>query len=251
MTDSRWTSGRLMKRILLVAVAVLASVSAAAGRDAKKRPPNILVICSDDHAAYVTGCYGNDQVRTPNIDRLAGGGIRFLRAYCNSPVCTASRQSFLTGRYPRSIGVTLLGTPLPESEVTMAETLKLAGFDTASIGKMHFNSNLSHGFELREDMGEYHRWLRKQQRRAVPEGVAVQPQWKPFKDPARVWLNAECRPMDVVDEQMDGTYFARQAAEFIEQEREKPYLLDGQLLRAALAVPLSAGVSRAVRSGVV
>jgi choline-sulfatase len=73
----------------------------------------VLWVCADDHAAYVTGAYGNKQVRTPNLDRLAASGMRFDRAYCNSPVCTASRQSFLTGRYPRSVGDTLLKPPLP------------------------------------------------------------------------------------------------------------------------------------------
>jgi choline-sulfatase len=194
-------------------------------REPVAKPPNVLVICADDHAAYVTGVYGNAQVRTPNIDRLAAGGIHFLRAYCNSPVCTASRQSLLTGRYPRTIGVTELKTALPESEVTMAETLKLAGFDTASIGKMHFNSNLSHGFDLRVDLPEYQRWLRSQQKMPTPEGVLVQPPWRPFKDPARVWLNAECRPVDTADAQMDASYFATEAAEYITAKREKPYFL--------------------------
>jgi choline-sulfatase len=93
------------------------------------------VICADDHAAYVTGAYGNTRVRTSAIDALAAGGIRFERAYCNSPVCTASRQSFFTGRYPRTIGVTRLETALPESEVTLAETLRAAGYATAGIGE--------------------------------------------------------------------------------------------------------------------
>jgi len=206
-------------------VCVLSAGVAAADRDADSKPPNVLLICSDDHAAYVTGAYGNNMVRTPNIDRLAAGGIRFLSAYCNAPVCTASRQSFLTGRYPRTIGVTQLRTPLPASEITMAETLRMAGFDTASIGKMHFNSQLKHGFDLRVDQREYRRWLADQPTMPPPAGVAVQPRWRPFKDPARVWLNSECRPEGVTDEQSTGTYFARQAAEFLAQTREKPFFL--------------------------
>lgn len=117
--------------------------------------PNVLWIIADDHAAYVTGTYGNRIVRTPNLDRLASSGMRFDRAYCNAPVCTASRQSLLTGRYPRTIGVTLLGTPLPEAETTLAEMLKPAGYHTAAIGKMHFNSRLKHGFDLRIDQPDY------------------------------------------------------------------------------------------------
>ena len=100
-------------------VAAWVGLGRVAWAEQRQGPPNILIICGDDHAAYVTGAYGSRTVRTPNIDRLAAGGIRFERAYCNSPVCTASRQSFLTGRYPRSIGVTRLDTPLPASEVTL------------------------------------------------------------------------------------------------------------------------------------
>jgi choline-sulfatase len=198
--------------------------SAAAARE-PERPPNILIICADDHAAYVSGAYGNKQVRTPHVDRLAAEGIRFERAYCNSPVCTASRQSFLTGRYPRSIGVTRLETPLPEAEVTLAETYKLAGFDTAAIGKMHFNSDLAHGFDLRIDQPEYRRWLRQQAVPPVPPGVEVQPPWRPFKDPARVWLNSACRPVELGERCMDGTFFAERAAEFLQADRDKPFFL--------------------------
>ncbi len=186
---------------------------------------NVLVICADDHAAYVSGAYGNRLVRTPNIDRLAAGGIVFERAYCNSPVCTASRQSFLTGRYPRTIGVTRLETPLPESEVTMADTLRASGFDTAAIGKMHFNSDLAHGFDLRVDLPDYRKWLAEQGAETLPAGVAVQPPWRPFRDPASVWLNSECRPVDLSEARMDGTYLAARAAEYLQAPRDKPYYL--------------------------
>ncbi len=154
-------------------------------------------------------------MRTPNLDRLAAGGVVFEGAYCNSPVCTASRQSFLTGRYPRSIGVTQLQTALPADAPTMAGALAAAGFDTAAIGKMHFNSPLKHGFDLRIDMPQYHAWLKAQPAAELPAGVAVQPPWHPFKDPARVWLNSECRPVGQVDAQMDASYFAQQAADYL------------------------------------
>src|SRR5438045_736161 len=101
---------------ILAAVAVLLSPFVARA-DAPK-VPNVLWICADDLATYVCGAYGNTVVKTPNLDRLASEGMRFDRAYCNSPVCTASRQSFLTGRYPRTLGVTLLKTPLPDGTLT-------------------------------------------------------------------------------------------------------------------------------------
>ncbi len=220
-----------MYRLAAFLIATLAVQQAIAA--APPRAPNVLVICSDDHAAYVTGAYGNKQVRTPHIDRLAAGGIRFERAYCNSPVCTASRQSFFTGRYPRTIGVTQLKTALPDSEVTLAETLDRAGYATAGIGKMHFNSKLKHGFAVRVDTPEYRQWLGKilaqigqgkQAGQGLPMGP-VQPPWQPFKDPARIWLNADALPVGREDSLMEGTYFAQQAAEYLEQPRDKPFFL--------------------------
>ncbi len=207
-------------------LALLALVHFVCGAAAAaERAPNVLLICADDHAAYVMGAYGNRIVRTPNLDRLARAGMRFERAYCNSPVCTASRQSFLTGRYPRTLGVTRLETPLPAGEVTLAETLHAAGYDTAAVGKMHFNSELKHGFDTRLDLPDYRAWLAMQPREVLPEGIATQPAWRPFKDPARVWLNSGARPMGLSDRRMDGTYLAERATEFLQSPRDKPFFL--------------------------
>ena len=206
--------------LCLVVFFALADSSASAQ---ERRKPNILWICGDDHAPYVMGAYGNAQVRTPNLDKLAGQGMRFDRAYCNSPVCTASRQSFITGRYPRTIGVTQLKTPLSEKETTLAGMLAAAGYDTAAIGKMHFNSNLRHGFELRIDQPQHQAWLQAKGKTPLPPGVAVQPPWKPFNDPANVWLNSAVRPFGSVDADMAGTYFAQEAARFLGERKEKPF----------------------------
>jgi choline-sulfatase len=182
---------------------------------ADARRPNVLWICADDHAAYVCGAYGNKLVRTPNLDALAVGGMRFDRAFCNSPVCTASRQSFLTGRYPRTIGVTQLATALPESETTLAELLRDAGYDTAAIGKMHFNSELKHGFETRIDLAHHQKWLELKGKEPFPAEIDTQPPWKPFRDPARIWLNSGVKPFASVAGDMPGTYLADEAARFL------------------------------------
>lgn len=210
----------LTRSVFIVAVFVACSAQAA-----DHARPNVLWICADDLAAYTLGCYGNAQARTPNIDRLAAGGIRFDRAYCNSPVCTASRQSFLTGRYPRSIGVTQLKSALPESETTLAKMLAAAGYRTAAIGKMHFNSPLKHGFEMRLDIPEYQQALKNRVKQALGDDVRVQPPWKPFKDPASIWLNSECLPVGLTDADMSGTWFAQQAADYLNQASGEPFFL--------------------------
>ncbi len=208
--------------ILALVGAALAPHAAVA---APPRRPNVLLIVADDHAAYACGAYGNKQVRTPNIDRLAASGMRFDQAFCNSPVCTASRQSFLTGRYPRTLGVTQLRTALPATENTLAKMLKQGGYATAAIGKMHFNSNLKHGFDVRLDTPDHRRRLKEKGAKPLPPGVAVLPPWRPFKDPARVWLNADCLPYGAVDADMAGTWFAEQAVRYLQENKDRPFFL--------------------------
>ena len=86
--------------------------------------PNVIFILADDLGWGDLSCYGRPDYRTPNLDRLASRGIRFDRAYVNSPVCTPSRQSIITGRLPHAAGVTLLRTPLSEQQLTVAEHLR-------------------------------------------------------------------------------------------------------------------------------
>lgn len=215
-----------MRRIadwLYSALLMLALLSISG--QAQQRRPNVLFIMGDDHAPYVMGAYGNRLARTPNLDRLAARGVRFDRAYANSPVCTPSRQSLITGKLPHAAGVTLLQTKLSEDQLTIAEHLKTFSYRTAAIGKMHFNSDLKHGFDYRIDRPDHRRYLKDHPPRAVPAGVRVKPPWQPFKDPARVWLNAEALPVGLYDEDSEGTFFARKAIEFLEQKSEQPFCL--------------------------
>ncbi|MEA1951175.1 MAG: sulfatase-like hydrolase/transferase [Planctomycetota bacterium] len=215
-------NSRIALSVVLLSVI---SCSAASHAAAKSSRPNVLFICADDHAAYVTGAYGNKLVRTPNIDRLAQAGIRFDRAYSNAPICSASRASFITGRYPRTVGVTQLRTPLPESETTLADILKAAGYDTAAIGKTHFNSGLKHGYDSLINHPQHRQWLKRRGAKPLPKGVEVLPKWKPFRDHARIWLNGMYDPFGAVDADMPGTFFARRAAAFVEQKRDRPFFL--------------------------
>jgi choline-sulfatase len=210
----------------VVLVAAMFSVATAPlFADAPAKRLNVLWICADDHAPYVMGAYGNRRAQTPNLDRLAAVGMRFDRAFCNSPVCTASRQSFITGRYPRTLGVTQLSTPLPAHDTTMADLLKQAGYETAAFGKMHFNSRLTHGFEKRLDLEDFAAALRARGAIQIPSDVQAQPPWRPFKDPARIWLNAATLPAWAFDADMSGTYFATQAGRFLNEPRDKPFFL--------------------------
>src|SRR5262249_14381482 len=72
---------------------------------AESRPPNLVFILTDNQGAWTLGCYGNSDIRTPNIDRLASEGLRFTRALSSNPVCSPTRATFLTGLIPSQHGV--------------------------------------------------------------------------------------------------------------------------------------------------
>ncbi len=99
--------------------------------------PNILLITSDQQHFSTMGCV-NPQISTPNLDRLAAQGTRFDRAYCPNPTCTPTRASIITGKYPSQHGAWSLGTKLLESEPTVGDDLRAAGYRTSLIGKAHF-----------------------------------------------------------------------------------------------------------------
>lgn len=102
------------------------------------RKPNTIVICSDEHHFRYTGYAGHPYVKTPNLDALAREGTVFNNAFCNSPVCTPSRMSFITGKYVSQIGSWFIGVPLNDQEPTWASRLSQAGIKTTMLGKMDF-----------------------------------------------------------------------------------------------------------------
>lgn len=103
--------------------------------------PNILWICSDQQRFDTLGCYGNQFVTTPNIDQLAENGTLFEHAYSQSPVCTPSRASFLTGRYPRTTRTRQNGQSIPPDEVLVTKFLADAGYTCGLAGKLHVSAS--------------------------------------------------------------------------------------------------------------
>ena len=114
--------------------------------------PNVLLIMTDQQSANAMSCAGNDELHTPNLDRLADRGTRFAETYCADPLCTPSRASIFTGRYPHEVGVTGNNAGIdPEFRDQELGTLfEAAGYDTAYGGKWHvpeFPIPEGHGFE--------------------------------------------------------------------------------------------------------
>jgi arylsulfatase A-like enzyme len=139
-----------MNRLLLTALLS----SCWCGELSAAEKPNVVLIVIDDLGQRDLGCYGSTFYKTPNIDRLAEEGLRFTDFYAACPVCSPTRASILTGRYPQRMGITdwipgrrdmsdqrlkapAIRNELPLEEVTIAEALKARGYVTAHIGKWH------------------------------------------------------------------------------------------------------------------
>ncbi|PAV30768.1 sulfatase [Virgibacillus profundi] len=104
--------------------------------------PNILLITSDQQHWDTIGAF-NDEISTPNIDRLVKEGTTFKRAYCPNPTCTPTRASIITGMYPSQHGAWTLGTKLSEDIRTVGDEMQETGYRTALIGKAHFQPTAS------------------------------------------------------------------------------------------------------------
>ncbi len=98
---------------------------------------NFLLITSDQHH-WMTMGYNDPNIKTPNLDRLGKNGIIFDRAYCPNPTCTPTRASLITGMMPSQHGAYVLGTKLPETVHTVGEDFSDNGYETALVGKAHF-----------------------------------------------------------------------------------------------------------------
>ena len=124
-----------------LAIALLTAGFLSASAEADDTKPNIVIILADDLGNADLGYRGSD-IKTPNIDKLANGGVR-LESFYGMPVCTPSRAELMTGRYAMRYGLeTLVIFPshtygLPTDERTLSQAMKDAGYDTAMVGKWH------------------------------------------------------------------------------------------------------------------
>jgi arylsulfatase A-like enzyme len=148
--ENSTAKGQVITRRTLLRNAAVGTLALASGvprlfGQKESKPPNIVFILADDLGYADVSCYGRPDLKTPNIDGIAAAGVRFLQAYANSAVCTATRAALITGRYQYWLRVGLeeplagdhpeIG--LPPEHPTLPSLLKKIGYSTTLIGKWH------------------------------------------------------------------------------------------------------------------
>jgi arylsulfatase A-like enzyme len=210
---------------------------------------NFVFILIDDLGWRDLGCYGSRFHETPHLDRLAAQGMRFTNAYAAAPLCSPTRASILTGKYPARLGFTHItqfnrdyrpdaaekwlqpstATELPLDEVTIPEALKTAGYVSACVGKWHLGAEPYYpemqGFDVNIGGGHI----------AMPTSFFY-PQWKESpRGPHSLWggVPIEGRPGEYLTDRLRDD-----ALKFIEQNRDRPFFL--YLSHYTVHIPLEA-----------
>jgi arylsulfatase A-like enzyme len=209
-----------MKRACLVLVcALFVASNALAAEPAKK--PNIVFILADDLGYGDLGCYGQKRIQTPNLDRLASEGTRFRQCYAGSTVCAPSRCCLMTGMHTghaRVRGNALV--PLRGEDVTVAEVLKRAGYQTALVGKWGLGEAGSTGVPTRKGFDSFFGYLNQvHAHNYFPDFL--------WKDEKKVPLEGNVVVKGVATErkQYSPDLFTREALAFLDGTRDQPFFL--------------------------
>lgn len=217
-----------MRAVLaLVALALLVAActnAPSASRDEHgARPPNVIVILADDLGVGELGCYGQTKIRTPNVDALARGGLRFTQYYAGAPLCAPSRCALLTGRHAGHGWIRDNKElepegqePLRAEEVTLAELLRSRGYATACIGKWGLGGPKSVGEPNAQGFDHFFGFLC--QRRAHDHYPTYL-----WRDGARVVLPGN--PGDAPGASYAEDLFADDALAWVEAQRARPFFL--------------------------
>ena len=207
----------LLSMVLFLAAFALPARAAEDERAAGERP-NVIIFVADDAGWNDFGAYGHPHIRTPNIDRLAGQGMKFERAFLTISSCSPSRASILTGRYPHNTGAGELHMPVPGDQTLFTRPLNDAGYYTVSAGKWHLGDAVRSQFDKiypRGGPSGAEHWL---------EAVRNRPMDQPFF----MWMAASDPHRGYSEDAIDNPHQADAAA-------VPPYLPDVQAVREDLA----------------
>jgi arylsulfatase A-like enzyme len=206
--------------VLLVLQGAWGAAGAAAGQPAgtpsKSRPPNIIFILADDLGYGDLGCYGQKKIRTPNLDQLAAEGMRFTSCYAGTTVCAPSRCALMTGLHTGHCRIRgNEASPLAPEDVTVAEILKQAGYNTGLIGKWGLGREGTTGIPTRKGFDEF-------------AGFLSQTHAHQYY-PSNIWRNDTLWVLNANTGGRKGQYvhdlFTRAALNFVRIQQDHPFFL--------------------------
>jgi choline-sulfatase len=212
------------------------------------RLKNVLLIMTDQHTPHALGVGGDTVAKTPHLDELARGGVRFEHAYCTDPICVPSRASLLTGLYPHNHKAYDNTRPWPFEHKTMAHAFGQAGYMTGLIGKMHFVDAQTHGFDYKLDFNDWYQYLGPKTRLRAEEIVdpnsgsglpQIDDLWRDHGDPwtgviendNRQGLVAVGRISPLAEEDHFESFVARESIRFLKNHGKQPFFLISSFLK--------------------
>ncbi|KIO75789.1 N-acetylgalactosamine-6-sulfatase [Pedobacter lusitanus] len=237
-----------MKTFKLILTAIIAAPffihSAFAQVSAQK--PNIIYIYADDMGYAELGCYGQQKIKTPNLDRMARQGMRFTQHYTSTPVCAPARCMLMTGKhgghsyirgnyelggFPDSLEGGQM--PLPENTFTIPKMLKQAGYTTGAVGKWGLGMTNTSGDPLKQGFDYFYGYLdQKQSHNFYPSHLWENDKWDPLDNPL-INVHLQLDSTKATDKDFDyyigkdyaGDRMTRKALGFIGKNKNKPFFL--------------------------
>ncbi len=201
--------------LLTLSMVMVTATPKAVADDSQKADlgsrPNVVFLCTDDQAQWAVGAYGNREIKTPHLDRLATRGAIFRNAFTVTPVCSPSRAALMTGRYPSELGIDDWIDPNKEPDLGLApsailwpELLKGFGYSTMLAGKWHLGTR-DHFHPMRQGFDDFF-GFRDGSNRPIDPQLEVDGRVRPLKGSL---------PDLLVDEGL----------KFVEAHRDRPFLL--------------------------
>lgn len=199
------------------ACAVFPRAVAAAVQGSK--PLNVLILMCDQYRPDALSHFGDPYAITPNLDRLAEQGVSFRQTYCQAPICVASRNSLLTGRYAHSTGVVTNGCLANPAQISFPQYLREKGYYTACFGKLHTPGREKQDWDYSHDTGSVRGSSPEENKKLLP---------MLFSNDGKHRLGA---PSPLPETETQEWQAADATIDFLKQKHEKPWLVQCSLIK--------------------
>ncbi len=213
---------RFLRRLAAFAISLVGTITTVIAAE----PPNLLILFTDDMGYADLRSFGDSEIPTPNLDRLAAEGVRFTNAYTVAPICVPSRMGLMSGKFPARFGVYNNVYSLPANQLwlqqkTLADVVKQQGYRTANIGKWHLSGNSS--ADRGDELGGF--FFAPPHQRGFDEFVGITGGMHNFWKGTGLarFRNGKYERFESPDYLTD--FFGNEACEFIRRHEKKPFFL--------------------------